>query len=68
MAARQPLAPADTDFLDAAIEHFERVGDSLALELPLFFDQPLAAPDTAYTLSDLGHPRLPTLVSWPELG
>ncbi len=68
MAARQPFAPVDTDFLDVAIEHFERVADSLALELPLLFDQPLVAPDSAYTLPDLGHPRLPTIVSWPELG
>jgi hypothetical protein len=68
MAARQLLAPTNTDFLDVAIEHIERGGDSLALELPLLFDQPLVAPDTTNHLPDLGHLRLPTIVNWPELG
>ena len=68
MAARQLLAPTAADFLDVAIEHIEHVGDSLALELPLLFEQPMLAPDATHHLPDLDHLRLPTIVNWPELG
>jgi hypothetical protein len=68
MATPQLRSPADSDFLDVAIEHIERVGDSLALELPVLSDQPVVAPDTAHLLPDLGHLRLPTIIDWHELG
>jgi hypothetical protein len=68
MSARQPLDAADSILLDAAIAHLELVGDRLALELPLFLDLPSVIPDNHSHLPDIYGLRLPTLVSWPELG